>query len=245
MECLFADLKPSTGYIYGCRCNRCAEWATEDRKRRKTGTRLPCQHPGCPKPKRSGSGARYCDEHAKPARILEAGRRYQARQQSARGLEIKAKREDAALLKRSCVKCGAEWKNPGFGNKYSLCQTCRSQANLLVKRAGHHNVPADTLLQWLDQGTCEICSAPLRLAGFHQDKPFNIDHDHGCCPGEYGCEQCVRGLLCTPCNTALGRIEALQGQGLLERALNYIGYKAVEHACQEPETLPGNLSPAS
>lgn len=41
-------------------------------------------------------------------------------------------------------------------------------------------------LDWGDQGAC-------------------IDHDHRCCPGEYGCPKCVRGLLCSSCNRMLGQ----------------------------------------
>lgn len=33
---------------------------------------------------------------------------------------------------------------------------------------------------------------------------LSIDHDHNHCPGERGCEHCVRGYLCQPCNTAEG-----------------------------------------
>jgi hypothetical protein len=36
---------------------------------------------------------------------------------------------------------------------------------------------------------------------------FMIDHDHLCCPGNKGCPNCVRGLLCHGCNVALGAIK--------------------------------------
>jgi Recombination endonuclease VII len=41
---------------------------------------------------------------------------------------------------------------------------------------------------------------------------FVVDHDHGHCPppltlSHPGCGQCVRGLLCNPCNRALGVFE--------------------------------------
>ena len=52
-----------------------------------------------------------------------------------------------------------------------------------------------------DQGEgCAICASPT--AGGKGS--WHIDHDHSCCPGTHSCGQCVRGLLCHRCNTAIG-----------------------------------------
>lgn len=50
---------------------------------------------------------------------------------------------------------------------------------------------------------CAMCHEPFR-----EDEPICIDHDHNCCKAEKrSCGECVRGLLCLSCNTALGIIE--------------------------------------
>lgn len=46
-------------------------------------------------------------------------------------------------------------------------------------------------------GRCAICGVELGDKG-------TVDHDHACCPGYRSCGQCIRGILCKPCNTGLG-----------------------------------------
>lgn len=42
-----------------------------------------------------------------------------------------------------------------------------------------------------------------------------VDHDHSCCPGQYTCGKCVRGILCNNCNTAAGLLKDSPGNARL------------------------------
>jgi Recombination endonuclease VII len=87
----------------------------------------------------------------------------------------------------------------------------RSNNPVVKRRANQRNKLArygltqeqfDRLLE-AQQYACAMCRTP-----FEEEQPIFIDHDHACCPDEKSsCGQCVRGLLCLSCNTALGQIE--------------------------------------
>lgn len=65
-------------------------------------------------------------------------------------------------------------------------------------------------------GVCAICE------GINEDgRALHVDHDWSCCPQKQSCGKCIRGLLCSRCNTALGSFR--DDPLLLERALKYLG----------------------
>lgn len=64
-------------------------------------------------------------------------------------------------------------------------------------------------------GACAICKQPCASG-----KRLAVDHDHSCCPGKKSCGKCVRGLLCTRCNPALGYMK--DDVALLKAAIDYL-----------------------
>lgn len=64
-------------------------------------------------------------------------------------------------------------------------------------------------------GCCAICRSPHSGA-----RGFHVDHDHSCCPGEFTCGHCIRGLLCKSCNQLLGM--AREDPTTLNAAIDYL-----------------------
>ena len=75
------------------------------------------------------------------------------------------------------------------------------------------NITKETyeLLLSKHNGKCWICK---------ETKASAIDHDHSCCSGGWSCGNCVRGVLCSNCNTAIGLFK--DSEFLLEEAKKYL-----------------------
>lgn len=74
-------------------------------------------------------------------------------------------------------------------------------------------------------GVCAVCKEkPEEGRGF--GKGWHIDHDHSCCPSKgKTCGQCVRGVLCSACNSGLGQFK--DNEIILQNAISYIqGYRS-------------------
>lgn len=138
-----------------------------------------------------------------------------------------------SICKQSLPEDNFSWKVKGK-RRNSYCKPCHSvyrkahyQANREKyiekakswteskggKRMERHNVSRERWTELLARydGKCWLCQARPGVA---------LDHDHSCCPGSNSCGKCVRGVLCTGCNTALGRLGDNEA-GVL-RALEYL-----------------------
>lgn len=65
----------------------------------------------------------------------------------------------------------------------------------------------EALLQ-KQNGVCAICAEPETRK--HQNgnvRALSVDHDHTCCTEDKSCGQCIRGLLCSDCNFAIGLLK--------------------------------------
>ncbi len=78
--------------------------------------------------------------------------------------------------------------------------------NLYLQRIHGLSLAEYELLSEKQGGVCAICArAEMKVHRSGVRCELSVDHDHRCCPGRTSCGQCVRGLLCSECNFALGK----------------------------------------
>lgn len=142
-----------------------------------------------------------------------------------------ASRGGPAQQPRTCARCGAEFVvnlGPGkLGRGPGLCSPeCRRAQHLERARenqAKHrrqlgaealasrrrtallarYGLTAESYAERVaaQRGVCAICRRPETK---HHSELLKIDHDRSCCGTGRSCGRCVRALLCSNCNRALG-----------------------------------------
>ena len=85
------------------------------------------------------------------------------------------------------------------------CSSCKKGRNTTpeARRKSHLKTAYQLSLEEYEKllasqdGVCAICKRSPK------SRRLAVDHDHSCCPGKSSCGECVRGLLCTNCNSRL------------------------------------------
>jgi hypothetical protein len=94
-----------------------------------------------------------------------------------------------------CGMCQQTWPASGFGHSASTSDGLRTyckQCDRVVRRSNKYGLSRDRVLEMLKQSNCEACGAHLPTTS---DR--HVDHRHS--------DGAVRGVLCEPCNTTLGK----------------------------------------
>jgi len=119
--------------------------------------------------------------------------------------------------KKQCRICKEIKEYSCFKNKkYTYCNECvKFIGNVRVlKRYGLTPESYKTILD-NQGGVCKICNSIEK-----DNKRLSVDHDHSCCSGTTSCRKCIRGLLCSRCNKALGMTK--DSQELLLAMIKYL-----------------------
>jgi hypothetical protein len=151
-------------------------------------------------PKRKGNR----DGHAGMCYVCDNARK--------RAHDAKKREENPELFAQIRRQYSKDWSEK---NREKRRETDRKVA--LKRKFGITVEQYDGLLE-AQRGMCLTCDAKPT------DKRLAVDHDHNCCPGQKTCGKCIRGLLCSNCNTALGLIK--ERQDVLYNMLQYLrGHK--------------------
>lgn len=211
-KCLYPERSGVGAYQKGCRCGWCVGL---QRNVKRQYYRRVCLTDGCLKG--SARGSMYCADH------------WERRKCAADGCLTVAppkKRFCVAHAKASrfsvrCVIClHSDRVFRRAPTRQWWCPFCETLVGGRFRaRALRHRVPVEMIRRMVHEQKCWLCCKPIDLRA---PNGYTIDHDHRCCPGQIGCEACVRGLLCPSCNSNVGGVEALIVKGCLVRSLEYI-----------------------
>lgn len=144
---------------------------------------------------------------------------------------------ESARIKR-CQDCGEDDAERFYSSDKSRCIVCRKKRDRrryrdLVSsdpegvkefhrnqwRQIRYNITFKQYQEILEsQGhVCAICGKTERENG----RRLAVDHDEKCCKGRSrSCGRCIRGLLCTDCNTSIGKFH--DDPVILRKAADYI-----------------------
>jgi hypothetical protein len=134
-----------------------------------------------------------------------------------------------------CNKCKEEqpitaFHMTGIGEKRrKTCKICRNNEKRVnrqhnpeqhrgyeLKRRYKITVYQFNLILTLQNKRCALCGS-IEPGG---QGTWHVDHDHNCCLGATSCGKCIRGLLCTNCNSVLGF--AKDNKLILKKAIKYL-----------------------
>lgn len=96
----------------------------------------------------------------------------------------------------------------------SYCRWCYRTTVSLKSKYGLTKEGYENLLA-LQGGCCQICRVPEQ-----SNRRLSVDHDHSCCPGRTTCGNCIRGLLCDTCNSAIGLLK--DDLAIVKSAVTYL-----------------------
>jgi hypothetical protein len=202
-------------------------------------------------PQRGGEFGRahYCRKHA--------SERTREWRQVVKAKRLAGELPGVTVKEKLCPKCGETKSSDDFGKNIGTasglecwCKQCSSVAQtarrndkeraavLKKERSNRYRsrFGLDIDAMWKRQmGLCDACHLPM-IAGGRGPMTVEVDHDHSCCDSKRKtCGNCVRGLLHSACNRAIGQVSddaaallrvakyAIRKRGMTDEALREIG----------------------
>jgi hypothetical protein len=113
-----------------------------------------------------------------------------------------------------CKKCHTAYVTAYYNNNPEKKAAKNKMNSVYQNNWIRHRISEERYNQLLNlhNGKCHSCKDKMAVS---------IDHDHNCCNQARSCGQCVRGVLCNQCNSALGLLQ--ENKKKIQGLLDYIG----------------------
>lgn len=126
-------------------------------------------------------------------------------------------RKHYSQMRRGEILTNEDWRYLDRACPIPSCdRTMKGIAKVCVKHQKirwRYSLSVEEMIELYSRGKCDICDAT--------DRQLVIDHNHSCCPVEFGtCGRCNRGIVCAQCNRAMGIVG--DSTAILERMVDYL-----------------------
>ncbi|MFJ2113048.1 endonuclease domain-containing protein [Streptomyces sp. NPDC087850] len=140
-----------------------------------------------------------------------------------RGLRSWCSACDAPIGTEYCYPCRSYKPAEEFAKRYlgqhPKCLACRAKIQRDWKLRKKYGMTLEGYEDFVatQGGVCAICQ---------KDEDLVVDHDHHCCPTSESCGECIRGVLCRQCNSAIGLFG--ESVGRIAKAVSYLKARSVK-----------------
>jgi hypothetical protein len=166
-----------------------------------------CRAEGCPNMRRDRQAAKYCQDHAT-------------------SIDYELRKTVPFTTTGVCLACDrtvTQRRAIGVYRSLLLCPAHRHLRDLFNSWRHRYNLDDDQIRGLVCKPRCWVDGGDLtwRFENWAKSRAargnVHVDHDHRCCPGDYSCGRCVRGLTHEACNRRLGQVEAMLEELGIER----------------------------
>jgi hypothetical protein len=112
---------------------------------------------------------------------------------------------------------------------YPVCHKCRTP---FIERTRLLRVLWSQVLVWIERSSCGICGCQFDMSRAGGPGSWQIDHDHS--QGERPDRYNYRDVLCGPCNSGIGALEANIRRGLITEVKGPFGDYLARHQSTPP-----------
>ena len=127
---------------------------------------------------------------------------------------------------RECEFCKRQFTNNAL---YPVCHQCITP---FMERARLMRVAWSQVLAWIERSSCGICGCQFNMDRSGGPGSWQIDHDHN--KGKTPNFDNYRDILCGPCNSGIGALEANIRRGLISEVKGPFGDYLATHQATSP-----------